>query len=83
MATLMSLENGHAEVLEKIIELYSDLFQHEGYGNMSIEMKFLKKGQKEVLIKCGKDFRFVVDYNEEVGANGQIAKKIKSFQLAK
>lgn len=83
MTTLMSFENGHAEVLEKIVQLYEELFLHEGFGNMSIEMKFLKKGQKEVLIKCGKDYRFVVDFCEAEKNGMKIAKKVKSFQMVK
>jgi hypothetical protein len=32
---------------------------------MEIEMKFLKKGQKEIIVHCGKDYRYVVDYQKE------------------
>ena len=35
--------------------------QHEGYGGMQIDFKILKKGQKEVIIHCGKQYRYVVD----------------------
>jgi hypothetical protein len=38
-------------------------------------MRFLKKGQKEVIIRCGKDFRYVVDYDTQtVKALGRGAK---------
>ena len=49
-------------VLAKITELYDALFRHNGYGEMRIEMRFLKKGQQEVIIHCGKQYRYVVDY---------------------
>lgn len=62
MSTVMCFDDDHSKVIEKMVELYQELFSHDGYGNMSIEMKFLKKGQKEVLIRCGKDYRFVIDY---------------------
>jgi len=52
----------HDAVLAKIMELYTDLFLHDGYGSINIEMRFLKKGQKEIIINCGKDFRFVLDW---------------------
>lgn len=65
MASILSLDDNHAAVVEKLVDLYTDLFMHEGYGNMSVEIKFLKKGQKEVLIRCGKDYRFVVDYTPD------------------
>ena len=49
-------------VLAKIHQLYDTLFQHEGFGEMRVEMRILKRGQKEVLIHCGKEYRYVVDY---------------------
>jgi len=59
----MQLTTEHARILEKIKELYYELFLHDGFGELKIEMKFLKKKQKEIIIRCGKDFRFVVDYD--------------------
>ena len=52
----------HRAVISKIEELYADLFEHNGYGEIKINMKFLKKRQKEVVINCGKEYRFVLDY---------------------
>ena len=49
-------------VLNKIRELYYLLFRHSGFGEMRIEMRILKKGQKEIIIHCGKQYRFVVDF---------------------
>ena len=49
-------------VMAKIRQLYEYLFFHNGYGEMKIEMRIMKKGQKEVIIHCGKQYRFVVDY---------------------
>ncbi len=50
-------------VISKMIEVYNELFKHDGYGDMSVEIKILKKDKKEVIIYCGKQYRFVVDYN--------------------
>lgn len=52
-------------VLEKIRELYINLFRHNGFGEIRVEMRILKKGQKEIIIHCGKQYRFVVDYPGE------------------
>ncbi len=52
----------HCDVLDKVEELYRELFNHDGYGTLSMEIKLLKRGQKEVVINCGKEFRFVLDY---------------------
>jgi hypothetical protein len=63
----MQLTTEHARILDKIKELYYELFLHDGFGEIKIEMKFLKKKQKEIIIRCGKDFRFVVDYDIQTG----------------
>lgn len=54
--------NKHDHVLAKIGQLYGDLFEHDGYGDIRIEMKILRRGQKEVIVHCGKQYRYVVDY---------------------
>lgn len=79
MAELYNFHEPHVNVLKQLIELYTDLYHHQGYGSMSVEIRFLKRGQKEVLIHCGKDYRFVVDYNED---KNKVASKVKSMQLA-
>ena len=56
------LAGEHEPILSKIRELYQDLFLHDGYGTLRVEMRFLRKGQKEILVICGKEFRFVVDF---------------------
>lgn len=50
------------DVLEKFKTLYDEMFSHDGHGNIRIEMKILRRGQKEVIIHCGKQYRFVVDF---------------------
>jgi hypothetical protein len=50
----------HEAVLARIEELYRMLFAHSGYGEMEIEIRFLRKHEKEVLVKCGKQYRFIV-----------------------
>ncbi len=52
---------GHQAVLAKLKELYCDLFRHEGFGELRVEMRILRRGQKEVVIHCGKQYRFVID----------------------
>ncbi len=56
------LPQEHDKILDRIFSLYQELFFHEGYGTLRVEMRFLKKGQKEILVICGKEYRFVVDY---------------------
>lgn len=61
------LPDEHAPIEAKIRELYTDLFLHDGYGAIRIEMRFLKKGQKEIIVSSGKDYRYVVDWTAKPG----------------
>jgi len=51
----------HEQVKKRINALYNMLIEHDGYGEMQIDFKILKRGQKEVIIRCGKQYRYVVD----------------------
>ena len=59
------MAHSHETVLQKIIQLYENLFKHNGFGEMRIEMRILKRGQKEIIIHCGKQYRYVLDYPGE------------------
>lgn len=50
------------QVKAKLFELYDEVFKHNGYGEIKIDIRILRRGQKEVIIHCGKQYRFVVDY---------------------
>ena len=53
----------HEEVKKRLNALYNMLAEHDGYGEMHIDFKILKKGQKEIIIHCGKQYRYVVDHS--------------------
>jgi len=57
----------HDQVLAKVQELYHEVFAHDGHGGIRIEMRILRRGQKEVIVHCGKQYRFVVDYKADQG----------------
>lgn len=48
----------------KLMELVDDVMAHDGFGDIRIEVKILKRRQKEVILHCGKQYRFVVDMPE-------------------
>jgi len=50
------------DVVNKIAELYMTLLKHDGYGEMTVAMRILKRHQKEIVIKCGCEYRYVVDW---------------------
>lgn len=45
----------------KLMELVDEVLAHDGFGDIRIEVKILKRRQKEVILHCGKQYRFVVD----------------------
>lgn len=49
-------------VLNKIRELIKELHVHDGFGELKVEMRLMRRGQKEIIISCGKFYRFVVDF---------------------
>lgn len=58
----MQVENKNAEsAKQKLLELFDDVLTHDGFGEIRIETKILKRQQKEVILHCGKQYRFVVD----------------------
>lgn len=52
------------DVLNRLVLLYQEVFAHNGFGEIRVEVRILKKGQKEVILHCGKQYRFVVDYSD-------------------
>ena len=56
------MNDTNKDVINKIAELYEILFKHDGYGEMTVTMKILKRNQKEIIIKCGCEHRYVVGW---------------------
>lgn len=48
-------------VKARLLHLFDELLGHEGYGSLRVDVRLLKRGQKEVILDCGKQHRFVVD----------------------
>jgi len=46
---------------DKLLLLLDEIIEHDGFGEIRIEVKILKRKQKEVILHCGKQYRFVVD----------------------
>lgn len=51
-------------VRQQLLKAFDYLFEHDGSSHMDIDMRILKRGQKEILIKCGRCYRYVVDCGE-------------------
>jgi len=48
------------DVKVKLDEVLMRLYRHDGYGHCEVDMRILKRGQKEIIIRCGEEYRFVV-----------------------
>lgn len=48
-------------IKEKLLELVDDVLAHDGYGDIRVEVRILKRRQKEVILHCGKQYRYVID----------------------
>lgn len=57
-----ALEAANATVLAKLGDLYREAFLHDGFAELKVEMRILRRGQKEVILHCGKQYRYVIDY---------------------
>ncbi len=72
----------HKVVLEQLFELYAELFEHDGYGDLKIEMKILRRGQKEIVLHCGKQHRFVLDCSQAMVGESPVKAWLKRDLLA-
>lgn len=52
-------------VKAKLLELVDDILAHDGYGDIRVEVRILKRRQKEVILHCGKQYRYVIDFPAE------------------
>lgn len=60
------MQAGNAPVKKRLLELLDELMAHDGFGSIKVDIRLLKRGQKEVIIDCGKQYRYVVDFEAAV-----------------
>lgn len=51
----------------RLLSLFDELLGHDGFGSLTVEMRLLKRGQKEVILDCGKQYRYVIDFEPRPG----------------
>ncbi len=78
----LNKQEQHRAVLERLIDLYGDLFEHDGFGDIRLEMRIMRRGQKEVIIHCGKQYRFVLDCDNALASESPIKAWLKKDLLA-
>ena len=57
-----SATSTNAQAKARLLELYDEVFEHDGYGQIQVDVRILRRGQKEVIVRCGKEYRFVIDF---------------------
>lgn len=60
------MQAGNAPVQKRLLELLDELMAHDGFGSIKVDIRLLKRGQKEVIIDCGKQYRYVIDFEPAV-----------------
>ena len=45
--------------------LLDEYVLHDGWGHLEMDMRILTRRQKEVVIRAGREFRFVLDFQKE------------------
>jgi len=63
--TTENMQHDIQPVKEKMLTLFEDIIEHDGFGEIRVEVNILKRKQKEVIIHCGKQYRFVVDVPQQ------------------
>jgi hypothetical protein len=57
----MSVYAHNGDVKSSLCAFYDDLITHDGFAEMRVEIRLLKRGQKEIILHCSKQYRFVID----------------------
>lgn len=60
-----------APVKTCLISLLDELIEHDGFGSLKVDIRLLRRGQKEIIIDCGKQYRFVVDFQPAANESEQ------------
>lgn len=53
--------------------LLDEYVMHDGWGHLEMDMRILTRHQKEVVIRAGREYRFVVDFQNTPSASGSDA----------
>ena len=75
--SLLTSPEAHEQIFEQLISLYCDLFNHDGFGDIRIEMRILRRNQKELIIHCGKQYRYVLDCNQALANESSLKHLLK------
>ncbi len=72
--------NKSIEVVNCLLQVYEDSLKHDGFADIRVEIKILKRGQKEVIIHSGKQYRYVIDCPDSV-TDQQLDDPLRGYEL--
>jgi hypothetical protein len=61
------IDTDQQPVKAKLLELVDEILAHDGFGDIRVEVRILKRRQKEVILHCGKQYRYVIDFPSDKG----------------
>ena len=57
------LESASAKRLKsQLCELVDEYLLHDGWGHLELDMKILARQQKEIVVKAGREYRYIIDF---------------------
>ncbi|OUS30940.1 hypothetical protein A9Q99_05255 [Gammaproteobacteria bacterium 45_16_T64] len=79
---MLTNPKAHEKIFDQLAKLYCDLFTHDGFGDIRIEMRILRRNQKEIIIHCGKQYRYVLDCDQALASESAIKHLLKRDLLS-
>ena len=46
--------------LNQLVGLYEDILAHDGYGDLQLQVRIINRQSREVILLCGKEYRYQV-----------------------
>lgn len=53
---------GVKRLKSQLNELVDEYLLHDGWGHLEMDMKILARQQKEVVLKAGREYRYIIDF---------------------
>lgn len=63
-----SMEKNKSDIEQAKIQLlksFDYIMNFSGFGHLEVDIRILKRGQKEILIRCGREHRLVLDFPDQ------------------
>lgn len=68
------------DFLNEFVAQFEEMIRHEGYGDIHVSVRNRNSGEKEVVLHCGKEYRYLIDavpYRRKADKGRRLFKVIK------